>query len=107
MAAGGPPLGNPIYARLHNPTVGRFEEALAELEGAAAAVAFASGMAALTAALLAAAQRGRHVVAIRPLRGRRGLPPRRPPPLGLLPFCHNFKVKYCLVGTVGHKLAYL
>jgi len=69
MADGGPPLGNPIYARLHNPTVGRFEQALAELEGADAAVAFASGMAALTAALLAAAQRGRHVVAIRPLYG--------------------------------------
>jgi len=69
LADGGPPLGNPIYARLHNPTVGRFEQALAELEGADAAVAFASGMAALTAALLAAAQRGRHVVAIRPLYG--------------------------------------
>ncbi|HEX5580371.1 MAG TPA: aminotransferase class I/II-fold pyridoxal phosphate-dependent enzyme [Gemmatimonadaceae bacterium] len=69
MAAGGEPVGSSVYARLHNPTVARFEQALAELEGAAHAVAFASGMAATTAALLAAAQDGRHVVAVRPLYG--------------------------------------
>ncbi len=60
---------NPVYARLYNPTVGRFEEALAELEGAEAAVAFGSGMAALTAALLAARQDGTHVVGVRPIYG--------------------------------------
>ena len=59
----------PIYARLHNPTVGRFERALAQLEGTEAAVAFASGMAAITACLLAASADGRHVVAVRPLYG--------------------------------------
>jgi methionine-gamma-lyase len=60
----------PIYARLHNPTVGRFEQALAELERADAGVAFASGMAAMTACLLAARSGGRRrVVAIRPLYG--------------------------------------
>jgi methionine-gamma-lyase len=59
----------PIYARLHNPTVGRFERALAQLEGTEAAVAFASGMAALTACLLAARADGKHVVALRPLYG--------------------------------------
>ena len=59
----------PIYARLHNPTVGRVERALAELERTEAAVAFASGMAAMTAALLAARADGGHVVAIRPLYG--------------------------------------
>jgi methionine-gamma-lyase len=59
----------PIYARLHNPTVGRAERALAELEGTETAVAFASGMAAMTAALLAARADGGHVVAIRPLYG--------------------------------------
>lgn len=69
LAAGGPALGNPIYARLHSPTVARFEEALAELEGTEDAVAFSSGMAALTACLLAASQDGRHAVAIRPLYG--------------------------------------
>ena len=69
MAAGEPPRGNPIYARLHNPTVARFEQALARLEGAAGAVAFGSGMAALTACLLAARQDGTHVVGIRPMYG--------------------------------------
>lgn len=70
LAAGEGPRGSSIYARLHNPTVARFEEALAELEGTPAAVAFASGMAALTASLLAAAMEGkRHAVAVRPLYG--------------------------------------
>jgi methionine-gamma-lyase len=59
----------PIYARLFNPTVGRFERALAELEDTEAAAAFASGMAAMTASLLAARADGAHVVAIRPLYG--------------------------------------
>lgn len=71
MAAGGVPLGNAVYGRLHNPTVARFEMGLAELEGTASSVAFASGMAALSACLLAARQRGggHHVVAVRPLYG--------------------------------------
>lgn len=62
--------GPPVYARLDNPTTARFETALARLEGTQAAVAFASGMAALTACLLARASEGlRHVVAVRPLYG--------------------------------------
>lgn len=62
--------GPPVYARLDNPTVARFEQALARLEGTEAAVAFASGMAALTATLLARNAAGlRHVVAVRPLYG--------------------------------------
>ena len=60
---------NPVYARLHNPTVARFEDALATLEDAEAAVAFGSGMAALTAVLLAAKQDGGHVVGVRPIYG--------------------------------------
>lgn len=72
MACGGHPHpdGGPVYARLWNPTVARFESALARLEQAPAAVAFGSGMAALTAAVLAgtSAER-RHVVAVRPLYG--------------------------------------
>lgn len=63
------PLGSPIYGRVYNPTVARWEQGIAALEGADAAVAFASGMAAVTAALLAAGAVGRHVVAIRPLYG--------------------------------------
>jgi len=71
MASGGHPTeGGPVYARLWNPTVARFESALATLEGTAEAVAFGSGMAALTAVLLACLREGRpHVVAVRPLYG--------------------------------------
>ncbi|MCW2960713.1 MAG: Methionine gamma-lyase [Thermoleophilia bacterium] len=68
-ATGGQPDGCAIYARLHNPTVGRFEQALAELEHAEAAVAFASGMAAFTALLLSLPGDRRHIVAVRPLYG--------------------------------------
>ncbi|MGW5669277.1 trans-sulfuration enzyme family protein [Micromonospora sp. NPDC003776] len=72
LATGGtlPAGASAVYQRLWNPTVARFETALAELEGTAEAVAFASGMAALTATLLAATRDGkRHVVAVRPLYG--------------------------------------
>ena len=70
MTGGHPPTGSPLYGRLHNPTVARYERALASLEGAEAALAFSSGMAALTATLLAARESGRnHVVAVRPLYG--------------------------------------
>ena len=63
------PVDSPVYARLHNPTVARWERGIATLERADAAVAFGSGMAAVTATLLAAGAIGRHVVAIRPLYG--------------------------------------
>ena len=69
LVSGDASAPNPVYARLHNPTVARFEDGLAELEGAEAAVAFASGMAALTAVLLAARADGGHVVATRPIYG--------------------------------------
>ncbi|MFA9431476.1 PLP-dependent aspartate aminotransferase family protein [Egicoccus sp. AB-alg2] len=69
MAAGGAPQGSPVYARLHSPTVARWEAAIAELERADEAVAFASGMAGITAVLVAAGAVGRHVVAVRPLYG--------------------------------------
>jgi len=72
IATGGHPTeGGHVYQRLWNPTVARFEEALAELEHTAEAVAFSTGMAAVTAAVLAASRErsGRHVVAVRPLYG--------------------------------------
>lgn len=72
LATGGtlPAGASAVYQRLWNPTVARFETALAALEGTAEAVAFASGMAALTATLLAATRDGKHhVVAVRPLYG--------------------------------------
>lgn len=69
LAAGEAEAACPVYARLCNPTVRRFERGLAELEGTEDCVAFASGMAALTACLLAACSERRHVVALRPLYG--------------------------------------
>ena len=69
MAQGGQPMSNPIYQRLHNPTVDRLEQAMSALEGAEASVSFASGMAAVTASLLAAKMVGNHVVAVRPIYG--------------------------------------
>lgn len=69
LAAGAADASSSVYARLHNPTVRRLETGLAELEGTEDAVAFASGMAALTACLLAACSERRHVVALRPLYG--------------------------------------
>jgi len=59
-----------VYQRLWQPGVARFEESLAGLEGTEGAVAFASGMAALAATLIATASAGKpHVVAVRPLYG--------------------------------------
>lgn len=59
-----------VYQRLWNPTAARFEDALAELERTDEAVAFASGMAAVSATLLACvAAEKPHVVAVRPLYG--------------------------------------
>jgi len=59
-----------VYQRLWQPGVARFEDALAALEGTDASVAFASGMAALTACLMAIVTAGTpHVVALRPLYG--------------------------------------
>ena len=69
LVMGDAPQGNFIYQRLFNPTTDRFERALAELEGAEDAAAFSSGMATLSAVLLAAKVRGSHVVAVRPMYG--------------------------------------
>ena len=52
------PEGRWLYARLENPTVVAAERKIAALEGAEAAACFASGMAALTAALLASLRAG-------------------------------------------------
>ena len=72
LASGGrlEPGHSAVYQRLWNPTVARFEDAVAGLEGAEQAVAYASGMAALSAVLLACVQAGTpHIVAVRPLYG--------------------------------------
>ncbi|QFG67605.1 trans-sulfuration enzyme family protein [Ornithinimicrobium pratense] len=72
MAGGGIPGDGqtPVYQRLWSPGVARFEEALADLEGGEAGIGFGSGMAALSAVLLACVAAGTpHVVAVRPLYG--------------------------------------
>lgn len=52
-----------FYGRLGNPTTQAFEKAIAELENGEDALAFASGMAAVSAALLTLAKPGDHIVA--------------------------------------------
>ncbi|WP_024879695.1 O-succinylhomoserine sulfhydrylase [Methylosinus sp. LW3] len=58
-----------IYSRFSNPTVAMFEQRMCLLEGAEAARATASGMAAVTAALLAQLRAGDHIVAAQALFG--------------------------------------
>ena len=54
-----------FYSRYGNPTINAFEAAIAELEGAEAARAFASGMGAVSAVVLGLCSSGDHVVAQR------------------------------------------
>ncbi len=56
-----------FYSRYGNPTVGAFEDAVAELEGAEAARAFSSGMGAVSAVVLGLCSTGDHIVAQRQL----------------------------------------
>jgi len=58
-----------IYARYGNPTVAAFEDRIAALEGVEDAFATASGMAAVSGALMALCKAGDHVVASRALFG--------------------------------------
>ena len=57
------------YTRFGNPTVTMFEERMAALEGAPAARATASGMAAVTATFLCALKSGDHVIGARAMFG--------------------------------------
>jgi len=58
---------NDFYSRYANPTVEQFEHAIADLEGAEASLAFASGMGAIAATVLALCGSGSHIVAQRQL----------------------------------------
>lgn len=80
LASGGAfaPGDSTVYRRLWNPTVARFEHAVASLESHdpevdsehTEAVAFATGMAAISAVFLSRVRRGApHVVGVRPLYG--------------------------------------
>jgi len=72
LATGGDllPGQSAVYERLWQPGVARFEDGLSALEGSEGSVAFASGMAALSACLIASVVAGKpHIVALRPLYG--------------------------------------
>jgi len=58
-----------IYARYGNPTVAMFEDRIAALDGAEAGFATASGMAAVSGALMSMLKAGDHVVSARALFG--------------------------------------
>ncbi len=58
-----------MYTRYGNPTVHALEEKIAALEGGEAALAFATGMAAISSAILGYVKAGDHVVAARSLYG--------------------------------------
>ena len=58
-----------IYSRYSNPTIDMFERRMIELEGAEAARSTATGMAAVTTAILAPLKAGDHVVASKALFG--------------------------------------
>ncbi|HEX4974257.1 MAG TPA: O-succinylhomoserine sulfhydrylase [Pseudomonadales bacterium] len=64
----GTEAGN-IYSRFTNPTVRTFEERLAVLEGGERCVAFASGMAAIMATMLALLKSGDHIISSRSIFG--------------------------------------
>ena len=66
-AAFSDPMRRPVYTRGRNPTVQAFEDKLAVLEGAEEARGFASGMAAISGALLAFLRSGDRLVAVRHL----------------------------------------
>ncbi len=58
-----------FYARYGNPTVAGFEDAIAQLEGAEKARAFASGMGAISAVVLGLCSKGDHIVTQKQLYG--------------------------------------
>ena len=58
-----------VYSRQRNPGIDLLEEAVASLEDGAEAVAFASGMAAITSSILSLVSAGDHVVAAKVLYG--------------------------------------
>jgi cystathionine beta-lyase/cystathionine gamma-synthase len=64
---GGTARPSHYYSRFGSPTVREFEDAVAELEGAEAGLAFASGMAAVTATVLGLCSSGDHVVVTKQL----------------------------------------
>ncbi|MBZ9750179.1 PLP-dependent aspartate aminotransferase family protein [Deinococcus sp. HMF7604] len=79
-----------FYSRLSNPTVRAFERKLADLEGLPEAVAFASGMGAVSAICLTLLQPGDEVIFVAPLYG------------GTTGFLHEVAAKF---GVTVHEAA--
>jgi cystathionine beta-lyase/cystathionine gamma-synthase len=76
LANGAATAESPIYARLCNPTVQRYEAAFAQMEKAEDGIAFASGMAAISGLFLSLRVRDmedgkqrNHIIAVRPIYG--------------------------------------
>lgn len=63
-AAATTPFDGPFYGRVGTPTTFAFEQAVCELEGGHRTIATASGVAAISAALLAFLDRGDHVLVV-------------------------------------------
>ncbi len=63
------PFQRPIYHRDYNPTVSLLEQKIAMLEQGEAGIAFASGMGAITAPLLALLSQGDHMLAVETVYG--------------------------------------
>lgn len=96
-----------MYSRDENPTVRAAESALAALEGAESCVLFASGMGAMTAAVMALVSGGEEVVAatalyggtyklLRDLLSRFGVKSRMAEPEGLVEACARGGARLCL-----------
>ncbi len=104
-----------VYTRWHNPTREALEGVLATLEGAQAAVSFASGMAAISTTLLASCSSGDHLVSSPDLYGgtaslMRNLLPRSGVDVTLASSCRTpdlvecfaDKTTVCYVETIGN-----
>lgn len=61
----GTPRSTKLYSRFGSPTVREFEDAVAQLEGAEAALAASSGMGTVTSVLMGVCSAGDHIVATR------------------------------------------
>jgi cystathionine gamma-synthase len=83
-----------IYTRNDNPTVRVFEDKVARLEGAPAAIAFASGMAAISGTLFALLRPGERVVSVKDTYGGTSRVFRE--------FLPRFGIEACLCDTADH-----
>lgn len=84
-----------IYGRNTNPTVAAFEEKVRDLEGAAAATSFASGMAAISNTLFTLLSPGDRVVSVKDTYGGTNKL--------FIEFLPRFRIEVCLCDTTNHE----